>query len=158
MGRKMKKIKLTRNKYALVDDEDYDELNQHKWYAHKTKNTSYVRRRQKTIHMHRVIMNPPSHLHIDHIDGNGLNNQKENLRICTGTQNQGNSKIRKDNTSDIKGVSWHKVNNKWVSHISINGKRKNLGYFSDKNEAKNAYTRAAKEHFGEFYSKGVSKI
>lgn len=155
----MSKIQLTQNKYALVDDEDFDELNQHKWCCGKNKYTYYVMRKdsklKKVIYMHRVIMNQQHNLHVDHINRNGLDNRKENLRVCTKTQNLGNSKIRKDSTSGIKGISWHKRDKKWGSRININGKLKHLGYFSDKFDAKHAYTKAAKEYFGEFYSEGI---
>ena len=82
----MKKIKLTQNKYTLVDDEDFDYLNQFNWCAHKEKYNFYAVRTdnklKKCIRIHRVIMNCPDSKFIDHKDGNGLNNQKENLRLC----------------------------------------------------------------------------
>jgi hypothetical protein len=155
----MKKIKLTQNKYALVDDEDYEYLNQWKWSIHKKKNTFYVIRNiptkmkkvRKFALIHRLIMNPPDDKVIDHKDGDGLNNQKSNLRICTQSQNNGNSKIRKDNTSGIKGVSWHKAGKKWGASISKSKKRIFLGLFSNIDDAKNVYEKEAKEYFGKFY-------
>jgi hypothetical protein len=157
----MKKIKLTKNKYALVDDEDFDELNQYKWFAHKKRNNKYysirtvwmkMEKTKKTIRMHRVIMNCSDDKIVDHKDGNGLNNQRENLRICTNLQNQGNRKLNKNNTSGIRGVYLRKDDKKWEANIRINNKTKHLGIFTDKLEAKNVYTKAAKEHFGEFYN------
>jgi len=147
----MRKIELTQNKYAIVDDGDYDYLNQWKWYCSKDNYAQRIDNKlNKTILMHRVIMNPPSHLHIDHINRNGLNNQKENLRVCTRTQNNGNRRISKHNTSNIKGVSWHKTSKKWRGTICIKNKNIHLGYFSNKYDAKDAHEKEAKEYFGEF--------
>lgn len=162
----VKKIELTQNKYVLVDDEDFEELNLHKWCVINIKNTFYACRslwiktekRRKMVYMHRFIMNCPDDKLIDHKDGNGLNNQKENLRICTRSQNGGNSKIRKDNTSGIKGVRFKKHSNKWVANIKINNKIKFLGSFTDINDAKKAYDKAAKKHFRQFYSEGIKNL
>jgi hypothetical protein len=150
----MKKIKLTQDKYALVDDEDYEELNQYKWQYDPA---NYAKRsyKRKTIRMHRAIMNCPKHLQIDHINGNGVDNRKHNLRICTQGQNNCNTKLSKHNTSGIKGVFWHKQAKKWRAMVRVNRKLIYLGYFACINDAKNAYTKAAKEHFGEFYSDGI---
>jgi hypothetical protein len=160
----MKKIELTHDKFAIVDDEDYDKLNQWDWYA-LVKNTSYAVAVRNTwsktekkgilFTMHRVIMNCPKDKMIDHKDGNGLNNQKSNLRICTNGQNQGNRKLNSNNKSGIKGVSWHKRDRKWQASIRVGKKRKHLGVFLDKLEAKRIYEKAAKQHFGEFYSDGI---
>lgn len=158
----MKKIKLTQNKHALVDDEDYEYLNQWKWQVVNMKDTFYAHRkiwlkrekRYKTICMHRIIMNAPNGRVVDHINHNSLDNQRENLRICTQSQNLGNSRLRSDNKSGIKGVYWSKNRNKWVAQIRINSKSKYLGIFTDINVAKNVYEKEAKQHFGEFYNEG----
>ena len=104
-------------------------------------------------------MDCPDHLQVDHKDGNGLDNQKENLRICTQSQNLGNRGIMKSNTSGVKGVHWDKNAKKWRARLGMNGKRKCLGLFSNIDEAKNVYIKAAKEFFGEYYFKnlGVTK-
>ena len=158
----MKKIELTQNKYTLVDDEDYEYLNQFRWcvtarYATRGKWMGREKT-QKTILMHRVIMDCPDGMDVDHKDSNGLNNQKENLRICTTSQNLANSKLSKNNSSGFKGVSWHKNRNKWVAQIRINGKLIHLGIFTDINDAKSSYIKAAKKMFGEFYSDGVNFV
>ena len=80
---------------------------------------------------------------IDHIDGNRLNNDIENLREVTRSQNQWNRKSNKNSLSIYKGVSWHKPNKKWMSHIGINGKKKHLGLFNLEINATLAYDRAA---------------
>ena len=153
----MKKIELTQNECALVDDEDYEELNQYSWYAEKGRYTYYAARTdklKKKIRMHRVIMNPLFHLQVDHINRDGLDNRRKNLRICTHQQNQCNRKLSKNNSSGIRGVCWDKFRKKWKAKIKINNKTKYLGRFKDKLEAKEVYTKAAKEYFGAFYSDG----
>jgi len=154
----MKEIQLTQGKVAIVDDEDYQMVNQFKWYALKNGNTFYARRvvpvngRQKTVHMHQFIIgDTPKKSDIDHKDGNGCNNQKLNLRICTHQENMMNQKKPDKNcTSIYKGVCWHKRDNKWQSRIQIDGKLIHIGYFMDESDAARAYDKAAKHHFKEF--------
>ena len=105
----MKKIKLTQDKWALVDDEDYDRLNEHKWCAVWMTSDSKFRGKRsspressgkrKSIYMHREITNAPKGMHVDHINGNPLDNRKENLRVCTNQEKQMNRGIPKNNTS-----------------------------------------------------------
>jgi len=151
-----KKIQLTQNKICLVDEEDYNWLSKYKWYAHKEGSNWYVTGREignkKIIRMHRLILNPPNDMQIDHIDGDGLNNQKNNLRICTLQQNRMNQRPRPGN-SKYKGVYCIKKNNipfRWHSHLNINNKRINIGYFKTENEAALAYNKKAIEVFREF--------
>lgn len=153
----MKEIKLTRGMVALVDDEDFDFINQWKWNAPKSKNTCYAKRNvwlknskeYISVSMHRTIMNVSMEMVVDHIDHNGLNNQKSNLRICTGSQNGGNS-ISKGGSSMYKGVCWYKSKNKWIAYITYNYKRYHLGYFKLEETAARVYDEAAKKYFGEF--------
>jgi len=151
----MKKIQLTQNKYTIVDDEDYIKLNKWNWHILKGKHTHYAVRR--SMIMHREIMNCPNNKQVDHINGNGLDNRKENLRICNQSQNNANMRISKRNTSGYKGVSWHKECKKWRVRIQINSKMIELGRFSDINDAKNVYDEFSKKHFGEFHSDGIKK-
>jgi hypothetical protein len=152
----MKKIPLTQGLYALVDDEDFEYLNQWKWYAAKQGNDFYAFRqeyfpslkKQKTVRMHREVMSDDER-DLDHIDGNGLNNQKINLRFCSHRQNHQNRKHHKNTSSPYKGVSWH-YSGKWKSQIMVNGKVVHIGLFTSGEEAALAYDKAAKESFGEF--------
>lgn len=142
--------------YALVDDEDFEELNKHNWYVKKRKDTSYAARNSKIdgkkveVKMHRVIMQTPEGFDTDHKDLDGLNNQRSNLRIATRSQNIKNQGTKSSNTSGFKGVSWHKKDKKWQTRIKINGKQKHLGNFTTPELASEAYIAACKEYNGEF--------
>jgi hypothetical protein len=104
--------------------------------------------------MHREILRPPGHLVVDHINHNGLDNRKANLRHATRAQNNFNRLIiiREDSSSKYKGVSWRKRKKKWRARICINGERKHIGYFKDEIHAAKAYDKAAKKYHGEFAS------
>lgn len=149
----MKEILLTQGKVALVDDEDYEELNKFKWYANELRKTHYAMRHMKGSHktiilMHRVIMNCPNGMFIDHIDHNGLNNQKSNLRIVTNRQNIQNHNIIK--SSKYVGVSLDKYSKKWIASIRINKKTKYIGGFDNELDAHKAYLNKLKE-IGEIF-------
>ena len=161
----MRKIKLTQNQYALVDDEDFDKLNCYKWCASYSKYThsfytvraiSIKNGEQKTILMHRIIMDAPRKLQVDHINHNTLDNRKQNLRLCTHRQNILNQKSHKVTSSKYKGVylNKHKYKNivykYWKAQIVINGEKIYLGYFKTENRAAKAYDKKAKELFGKF--------
>jgi len=143
---------LTRGKFAIVDPEDYDLLSRCKWCAVKDSNTYYaVRSRQnKQIRMHREIMKVPKHLVCDHINHNGLDNRKNNLRICTKQQNTHNQKPRKTGTSKYKGVDWNKRQRKWRARIYYESRCHYLGYFNNEIDAAKAYDKKARELFKEF--------
>lgn len=156
----MKEIQLSkrgknRGKYvALVDDEDYERINQFNWCAVKMGNSIYAVRNvrldvntRKTIYMQWEIMGGKS---VDHIFGVGLNNQKSNLRFCTKQQNSMNNNPYKNSSSKYKGVSWFKQTKKWMSNIRINNKQIYLGLFVNEIDAANMYDTAAKKYFGEF--------
>lgn len=154
----MKTIKLSKGQIALVDDEDFEKLNQYNWFAIKGKSdvTYYAARhssrksgKRKTILMHREILGiTDSKKFIDHKDHNGLNCQKSNMRTCSSQENQYNRTGY--GSSDYLGVTWDKCNNKWKASISINGKQKHIGRFSNEKEAAIARDEAAKKHHGEF--------
>lgn len=154
----MKQIELTQGQIALIDDEDFDLVSQYKWYTDKTKKTIYARAHnrkknngnQEKVKMHRLILNPPDGLHTDHINGNGLDNRRSNLRACTKAQNAQNQRHKTGGSSKYKGVCWHKLTKKWHASIGIDGKIKYLGLFIDEKEAAKAYNNAADANFGEF--------
>ena len=139
-------IRLTQNKVTQVDDEDYKHLSRYKWcfangYAVRA-NQRVNGKIQKKLSMHRVILNAPDGVPVDHINRNRLDNRKSNLRLCDSHVNNANASIRSDNTSGCRGVSWNKNNNAWVARIQIRGHRKLLGYFKTFEEAKVAYLNA----------------
>ena len=155
----MKQIPLTQGKVALVDDADYEWLNQWKWCAMKGHNTWYaarysspVNRKQRTIFMHREILGLKfgDPRQTDHRNHNGLANWRDNLRICNGTQNQYNRNPQKNHSSEYKGVSWHKRRHKWRARIFFDNHNIHLGYYASEVEAAKAYDKAAIEFFGEF--------
>ena len=146
----MKYIKLTKGKVAIVDDEDYYELNKYKWcvsngkYAVRSKpNNNAVK-----ILMHRQIINARGDEIVDHVNGNGLDNTRKNLRICTHTQNMTNRNSY--GVSIYLGVSWSKPLKRWVAQIKINKKQTCLGFFFNEINAAMAYDKAAIKHHGEF--------
>lgn len=151
----MKEIKLSPSKYgqffALVDDDDYDRLNQFKWYPEKKQNLFYARTKDKTrkaFYMHRFILNTEKE--IDHRNHNTLDNQKSNLRECTKSQNQRNKSAKKNGTSKYLGVRFVSDRNKWRADISDGKSSIFLGEYFDEQEAAAAYNRAAKSIHGEF--------
>ncbi len=138
---------------TLIDDEDYDRVVKYKWHLSKRNNLKYAvssRGTNNYIKLHRLILDAKENQLIDHINGNGLDNRKENLRFCSSVQNQMNTKIRKDNTSGHRGVMWNKRDKKWRAVIRINKKQTLIGKSYSKLEAIKMYDKKAKELYGEF--------
>lgn len=152
-----KEIKLTQGKVAIIDDEDLPKTNHLKWCATKNKHNFYainsstvISGKRKKIWMHRLVVNAPDGFEVDHLDGNGLNNQKTNLRICTRAENGRNRKKNTSSTSIYKGVYWRKNRNRWQAQIKLNGKDIYIGRFVNEIDAAKAYDHKAKELFGNF--------
>ena len=157
----MKEIQLSqgrncgnKGKYvALVDDEDFENINKHKWNVMKRGKTLYTQRhitvdgKRTTIGIHNAVLNGKW---IDHIDHDGLNNTRSNLRFCTRSENNMNQRKKNNCTSIYKGVYFSKNEKKWKSTIAINGKNVHLGYFVSETEAAKAYNAKAIELFCEF--------
>jgi hypothetical protein len=151
-----KEIILTQGKVAIVDDEDYDYLNQFKWHVIKYGNIFYAYRNIKKLNgkrssfsMHRTIMNANKGYIVDHINQDTLDNRKINLRICTQSQNQMNRNKTIKNKTGYKGVI-QKGNNKFGVQITLNKKIIHIGYYIDPIDAARAYNSAALKYHGEF--------
>lgn len=162
----MKFIELTQGLRAIVDDEDFEELNKYRWCAAKDGTRFYVIRskmlsgsRKKTVRMHRIVLNLlDKNICVDHIDGNGLNNQKSNLRICNHAQNGANCRIRIKNKSGYIGVYWNKQLNKWHSQIFVDRKKIHLGFYNCLIKAIKKRDEAAIKHCGEFAKLNFPRI
>jgi hypothetical protein len=157
--RKPKEIPLTQGKGALVDAEDYEELMKYKWYAMNSRGTWYAvrnvnwdakKQRSSRENMHRVIMNTPKGMETDHVNGDGLDNRKINLRVCTHQQNNCNKNKLSTNTSGYKGVIFHKPSKLWTARIRNGDKTISLGYHKTKEEAYKSYCEACIKYHGEF--------
>ena len=132
-------ISLTQGYIAIVDDDDFEKVSKHKWCVKKTSHNVYAKRysNSKTIDMHHVIIERKEGFVVDHINGDGLDNRKENLRLCTHSENMKNIKMRKDNLSGVRGVYWNAIAKKWHCQIQFNGKKIYLGLFKELDDAKN---------------------
>lgn len=134
----MKRIPLTQGKFALVDDDLFDYLNQWKWNYH----SGYATRDLRTIRMHRVIMNAQKGQVIDHINRDRLDNRRSNLRFVNVSQNNHNTSLRRDNTSGYKGIHFNKNKGIWTVRIQVENKRYYVGGYKTLEEAIMARTKA----------------
>lgn len=155
----MKEIKLTQGRVALVDDEDFELVNSRPWFATKRSEKHcwyaianfYTDKGRRSKAMHWFIMNPPPGFVVDHIDGNGLNNQRSNLRICPQARNVMNACKHRASVSRFKGVTPdRKRQGWWRAQIQVDKKKLHLGYCPTEEDAATLYNFAAYEHFGEF--------
>lgn len=152
----MAEIRLNKGAIALVDDEDYERVVAvGGWYLH-TK--GYVIRnhqsenRRSTVRLHRFVLGllPKDLQHVDHANGDKLDNRRSNLRICTRSQNMHNRKVDRSNSSGVKGVFWHRQHSKWYARIGLHGKSIFLGLFDDLKDAECAVRKARERLHGEF--------
>lgn len=152
----MQKIQLTQDKFAIVDDEDFVVLNSFRWFAVRNEHCNDYRAARRdlinglprTVYMHRQIMGADIGLVVDHVNHNGLDNRKSNLRVCTTKENLRNRVARRNNGTGYKGVS--KYRNKFRAFIGKDGKDYHLGYFNKPEDAAKAYNMAAIKKFGKF--------
>lgn len=150
-------VPLSRGYEAIIDAEDAPLVDSHNWFAVTQHNCIYAKREKylkgggrKYIAMHRVIAGAADEKVVDHINHNGLDNRKVNLRVCEHCQNIQNQRLRFDNSSGFKGVSWNSRRGKWRAQITLSGKRKELGLFDSPERAYEVYCEASEKHYGEF--------
>jgi len=157
-------INLTQGKFVIVDEEDFELLNQWKWCLGKKcvvrheQKSEYGSNIRKMVKMHRFIMKVNGNEFIYHINRNPLDNRKCNLRIATNSQNQANSKLCKMNTTGYRGIVKYNQKKAWAAQIYIKGKRIFKGMFQTKEEAALKYNELAKTYFGEFANLNVIKL
>lgn len=158
----MRTIPLTKGYVTTVDDEDYERMNGNSWCAIlSTGGLVYAGRgatkterdagEPRIVLLHRKLFGITGDLsvEVDHRNHDGLDNRRENLRVCTKSQNQGNQRKTRG-SSRYKGVAWHKRKGKWRAAIATDGRSRHLGYYVDETEAAMAYDRAALAQWGEF--------
>jgi len=158
-GYTFRRIPLTQGEYAVVDPDDYERLRKYKWQVSKRSNTYYAIRhkwlaeekRHTTVSMHREIIDVPEGWFVDHINHNGLDNRKANVRPATPADNARNARYPRRNTSSkYRGLWYNKKKKRWRAQITLNNKKKQIGYFKNEIDAAKAYDKAAKKYFGDF--------
>lgn len=151
-------VPLTKGHLAIIDSADVNLIVSYHWHA-KEKFFSdgrlkcvyaVSRYRNKSTYLHRIILDCQDGLLVDHIDGDGLNNKRSNLRIATHSENSRNQRYRTDNKSGVKGVAFHKDTGKWQAFIRVGNKQRHLGLFANKENAAIARASASSMHYGEF--------
>ncbi len=162
----MKTISLPNGMAAFVDDEDFDRVSNYRWHCRTDASTSMLNRHRrhvyvkahgrgtqagKCFYLHRLILWIFDARHVDHINGDGLDNRKSNLRVASQHQNGGNARVWDRRKSSVfKGVYFMRRDNKWAAQICLNRINIRLGAYATEHEAAMEYDRAARKHFGEF--------
>jgi hypothetical protein len=158
-----KEIPLSKGQVAIVDDDDFERVNQYNWHVLFSRSSGVfyastkwtINHKRVYVSLHSFILNFPKGKQIDHINHDPLDNRKCNLRLCTNQQNSFNKGPReymdgRVKTSLYKGVSWKKRNKKWCAQIMVDGKKKHIGLYKEEKEAAKAYNEFAKRLFGDF--------
>lgn len=157
-GYSFRRIELTRGKYAILDPEDFESLNQYRWhctnfgYARRTgSKRSEKGRKRVAIGMHNVVFPVPEGMTVDHINRNRLDNRKANLRAATREENTWNRKfVKKGSKTRYTGIHWNKKVKKWNVRLRVEGRRKSFGYYADEVEAAKVYDRVARKYRREY--------
>lgn len=138
---------------VLVDDADEAVVLYGTWAVSRCNGKLYVKGRRRKVgpetYLHRVLLDAPADVVVDHVNGNGLDNRRSNIRLCTTQENARNTRYA-TGISGLRGVALHKSSGLWRALITVSGRQISLGYFHDKEEAARAYDAAAIERFGEF--------
>ena len=148
-------VTLTKGHEAIIDAIDINVVAKWNWYAGVFKNTVYARRniyspKHITCHMHRLIMNPEPDMEVDHINGNGLDCRRSNMRTATRQENQSNQRLSSRSSSGLKGASFYPRTGQWRSQIKVNTNYISLGIFNTAEEAHAAYCEASARLHGAF--------
>lgn len=146
----MTAINLVTGGEALIDDQDVELVSRHRWWQSSNPEYRYAESDDGLL-MHRLILGvTETAVHVDHVNHDGLDNRRVNLRLCNHTQNQGNARRRRDNSSGFRGVSWSRQSGKYKAQIRDNKVKTYLGSYATAEEAALAYDVAARRIFGEF--------
>lgn len=156
----MKRIPLTQGKFTLVDNADYDWLNRYKWHTrsrdarccYASRNIWISNSKRRPTPLHRVILNAPDGIEVDHINGDGLDNRRSNLRLCSRNENARNRRLNCNSKTGFKGVHLTRGNRKkpYRARIRLNGRRVVIGWYKTPEAAAQVYDLAALEHHGKF--------